>query len=125
MPSSTPPVSKGRFPRSRTSLRKRSPRSSRRTSPTEHSVPSIRIGVDTGGTFTDLVVIDDETGARRTVKVPSTLRQPARAVFEALRRSGVPPAEIGFFVLGTTIATNSLLERKGQRVIFLTTQGFE
>jgi N-methylhydantoinase A len=88
-------------------------------------VPRYRIGVDTGGTFTDLVVIDDETGARRTIKVPSTPGQPARAVFEALRRSGVPPAEIGFFVLGTTIATNCLLERKGQRVVFLTTQGFE
>jgi N-methylhydantoinase A len=84
-----------------------------------------RIGVDTGGTFTDLVVVDDDTGARETVKVPSTPRQPALAVFEALRRSGVPAADIGFFVLGTTIATNCLIERKGQRVVFLTTQGFE
>jgi N-methylhydantoinase A len=86
---------------------------------------SVRVGVDTGGTFTDLVLIDDESGARITVKVPSTPQQPAAAVFEALRRSGARPNEIGFFVLGTTIATNCLLERKGQRVVFVTTKGFE
>ena len=85
---------------------------------------SVRIGIDTGGTFTDLVVDDPERG-RRTVKVPSTPAQPAAAVFEALRRSGVSPAEIELFVLGTTVATNCLLERKGQRVLFLTTAGFE
>ena len=85
---------------------------------------SVRIGIDTGGTFTDLVV-DDPIGGRRMVKVPSTPAQPAAAVFEALRRSGVPPAEIELFVLGTTVATNCLLERKGQRVLFLTTAGFE
>src|SRR5436309_5948599 len=86
---------------------------------------SIRVGVDTGGTFTDLVLIDDATGERRTVKVPSTPEEPAAAVFEALRRSGASPPEIDFFVLGTTVATNCLLERKGQRVIFITTKGFE
>jgi N-methylhydantoinase A len=86
---------------------------------------SVRIGVDTGGTFTDLVVVDDAEGSRRTVKVPSTPGQPAAAVFEALRRSAAAPDEIDLFVLGTTVATNCLLERKGQRVVFLTTQGFE
>ena len=86
---------------------------------------SVRIGVDTGGTFTDLVVVDDAAGKRRTVKVPSTPSQPAAAVFDALRRAGVPADEIELFVLGTTVATNCLLERKGQRVIFLTTAGFE
>jgi N-methylhydantoinase A len=86
---------------------------------------SVRVGVDTGGTFTDLVLIEDETAARTTVKVPSTPRQPAAAVFEALHRSGAGPEAIGFFVLGTTIATNALLERKGQRVVFITTAGFE
>jgi N-methylhydantoinase A len=84
-----------------------------------------RIGVDTGGTFTDLVAVDEATGAVNTVKVPSTPRQPAAATFEALRRCGLDPGEIGFFVLGTTIATNCLLERKGQRVVYVTTAGFE
>src|SRR5207244_9358126 len=84
-----------------------------------------RIGVDTGGTFTYLVAVEEATGAVRTVKVPSTPRQPAAATFEALRRSGLDPGEIGFFVLGTTIATNCLLERKGRRVVYVTTAGFE
>jgi N-methylhydantoinase A len=86
---------------------------------------SIGVGIDTGGTFTDLVVVDDVAGSRRTVKVPSTPGQPALAVFEALRHSEVAPDEIDLFVLGTTVATNCLLERKGQRVVFLTTRGFE
>jgi N-methylhydantoinase A len=84
-----------------------------------------RIGVDTGGTFTDLVLIDDATGTRRTVKVASTPADPAAAVFEALRRTGVPPSAINLFVLGTTVATNCLLQRNGQRVVFVTTEGFE
>jgi N-methylhydantoinase A len=86
---------------------------------------SSRVGVDTGGTFTDLVLIDEADGRRQIVKVPSTPAEPAAAVFEALARSGVPPEDIAFFVLGTTIATNALLERKGERVIFVTTKGFE
>jgi N-methylhydantoinase A len=85
---------------------------------------SVRIGVDTGGTFTDLVLLDDD-GRRQTIKVPSTPAQPAAAVLDALRRSGAPPDAIDLFVLGTTVATNCLLERKGQRVLFLTTKGFE
>jgi N-methylhydantoinase A len=88
-------------------------------------VSPYRVGVDTGGTFTDLVAVEEATGAVRTVKVPSTPRQPAAATFEALRRCGLDPGEIGFFVLGTTIATNCLLERKGQRVVYVTTAGFE
>src|SRR5947209_7677783 len=85
---------------------------------------AVRIGVDTGGTFTDLVLAD-ESGPRRTVKVSSTPARPAEAVFEALARCGAGPAEVASFVLGTTIATNALLERKGQRVVYVTTAGFE
>jgi N-methylhydantoinase A len=86
---------------------------------------SYRIGIDTGGTFTDMVLIDEQTGARQTVKVPSTRSRPSQAVFEALERAECDPAEVAFFVLGTTIATNCLLERKGQRTLYLTTEGFE
>ncbi len=51
----------------------------------------IRIGIDTGGTFTDLVVLDDESGEISTVKVPSTPDEPALAPLEALKQSGAPP----------------------------------
>jgi N-methylhydantoinase A/oxoprolinase/acetone carboxylase beta subunit len=74
----------------------------------------VRVGVDTGGTFTD-VVADD--GAVR--KVPSTPGDPARAVFEAC--AGLAPTTIAH---GTTVATNALLERKLGRVALVTTRGF-
>jgi N-methylhydantoinase A len=85
----------------------------------------VRIGIDTGGTFTDLVVVDTETGERRMVKVPSTPSDPAAAVLAAVDRTGIAGTDIEFFVLATTIATNALLERKGARVVYLTTAGFE
>lgn len=83
----------------------------------------LRVGIDTGGTFTDLVAVHTASAERRTVKVPSTPGDPARAVREALGRLGW--GEIEFFVLGTTIATNCLLERRGARTIYVTTTGFE
>ena len=69
--------------------------------------------------------MDERSGERRSAKVPSTPDDPARAVFEALEQAGCTASEIASFVLGTTIATNCLLERKGQRVGYLTTAGFE
>ena len=86
---------------------------------------SVRLGVDTGGTFTDLVLVDERTGERAATKVPSTPDDPSRAVLAALEQSGCAPGEIAYFVLGTTIATNCLLERTGQRTLYLTTAGFE
>jgi N-methylhydantoinase A len=85
----------------------------------------VRVGVDTGGTFTDLVAVEEETGRRHVVKVASTPARPATAVFEALSRLGAAPADLAFFVLGTTIATNCLLQRAGQRTLYVTTAGFE
>ena len=79
------------------------------------------IGVDTGGTFTDVVAW--RAGRRVAFKVPSTPRDPARAVAEALERA---EAGRGTRVRhGSTVATNALLERKGARVAFVTTEGFE
>ena len=87
---------------------------------------NFRIGVDVGGTFTD-VVLDASVG-RRTAKVLTTPRAPEAGVFEALERvldeSGAAPAEVSVFVHGTTLATNALIERKGARTAFLTTRGF-
>jgi N-methylhydantoinase A len=89
------------------------------------SASGFRIGVDTGGTFTDLIAVREQDGAIRTAKVASTPREPVAAVVEALRRTGLRPDEAAFFVLGTTIATNCLLERKGGRTVYVTTAGFE
>jgi 5-oxoprolinase (ATP-hydrolysing) len=86
---------------------------------------AIRVGVDTGGTFTDFVALDESTGELTVSKRPSTPADPTEAVLEALVRSGVDPKEIALFVLGTTIGTNAVLQRSGSRVLFLTTEGFE
>lgn len=84
-----------------------------------------RIGMDTGGTFTDLVALSD-SGEMRLAKVSSTPQNPAEAVFVALRDSGVNLTEqLDDFVLGTTIATNAVIMRSGAPVILLTTAGFE
>ncbi|TMM17475.1 MAG: hydantoinase/oxoprolinase family protein [Actinobacteria bacterium] len=73
------------------------------------------VGVDTGGTFTDVVVDDG-----RVLKVPSTPRDPSVAVVEALRHHPRPD----LLAHGTTVATNALLERRGARVALVTTHGF-
>src|SRR5687767_15104017 len=85
---------------------------------------AIRAGVDTGGTFTDLVTFDDTNGELRMAKVLSTPGQPSRAVFDSFEKGGVKPADISYFVHGTTVATNALIERKGADVALLTTDGF-
>jgi N-methylhydantoinase A len=81
----------------------------------------MRIAIDTGGTFTDCVYLND--GAIRILKVFSTPQDPGEAILGALREiSPDPQAEIRH---GTTVGTNTLLERKGARVAFITTSGFE
>ena len=82
----------------------------------------IKIGIDTGGTFTDLVVLDDETGEIRTVKVPSTPEEPALAPLQAVKESGAPPAAVDRIVLGTTIATNAGLQKRGATVLYVGTR---
>ena len=86
-----------------------------------------RLGIDIGGTFTDLQVVDEVTGAVVALKTPST-PAPEDAVvagLQALReRHGILPSEIGFFSHGTTIGVNTLLTRTGAKVGVLTTRGF-
>jgi len=86
---------------------------------------ALHVGIDTGGTFTDLVVLDDETGQLTVGKRPSTPTAPAQAIFHAFQAAGVEPAAAASVTVGTTVGTNALLERKGGRVIFATTAGFE
>ena len=81
----------------------------------------IQIAIDTGGTFTDCVYWSD--GELQVLKIPSTPDDPGRAVLDAVERIvGAQACEIRH---GTTVATNALLERKGARVAFVTTAGFE
>ena len=84
-----------------------------------------RVGIDTGGTFTDLVALDDASGHIRTVKVPSTPQQPAAAPLNAIGQSTLTPDEIGRIVLGTTIATNARLQKKGATVLYVGTDGVQ
>jgi N-methylhydantoinase A len=79
------------------------------------------LGVDVGGTFTDAVLLTEENELR-TAKIPTALRQ-EDSVLGALAAVGV--AEVDRFAHGTTVATNALLERKGARTAFVTTEGFE
>ena len=86
-----------------------------------------RLGVDVGGTNTDLVLLDTTTGELLVEKVASTPRNPALGVLDGVGRfiaRGVEPAEIGFFAHGTTITTNALLEMRGVKVGLLITKGF-
>jgi len=83
--------------------------------------PTLRVGVDIGGTFTDLVAVSAD-GSLEIRKVLSTPDDPATAVFGAVDALSNPIATL---VLGTTIATNALLERRGARVVLVTTAGFE
>jgi N-methylhydantoinase A len=80
------------------------------------------VAVDTGGTFTDLVLWRD--GALTTLKVPSTPADPAQAVLDGIRRL-VPEGEPFLLLHGSTVATNALLERRGARVVLVANQGFE
>jgi N-methylhydantoinase A len=86
-----------------------------------------RLGVDVGGTHTDLVLLDAETGALRVEKIASTPKSPALGVLDGLARfvaRGVSPGEIAFFAHGTTITTNALLEMRGAKVGLLITKGY-
>src|SRR6185312_16846237 len=81
----------------------------------------LRVAVDTGGTFTDCIWI--ERGRVRMVKVFSTPGDPSRAIVEAVKRIGHRGPVL--LLHGTTVGTNTLLERKGAQVAFVTTAGFE
>ena len=82
------------------------------------------LGIDVGGTFTDLVTWDRAEGSLALHKVPTTTWDVAEGLLMALRQSQVPSAGIAEIAHGTTVATNALLERKGARTGLLTTAGF-
>ena len=89
---------------------------------------SFRLGVDVGGTFTDFLLFNDETGQSFKTKVPSTPDDPSRAVVsgtkDVCKIAGIEPSQISDFLHGTTVATNAMLEGKGARVGLVVTEGY-
>src|SRR5713101_7053106 len=87
---------------------------------------SARLGVDIGGTFTDVAL---EAGGRRwTAKILTTAAAPERGVLEAMQAvlaaASIAPAQLALVIHGTTLATNALIERKGAKTALVTTEGF-
>ncbi|MCR0980783.1 hydantoinase/oxoprolinase family protein [Roseomonas populi] len=91
--------------------------------------PFIRIGIDIGGTFTDLQILDERNGALRSLKTPTTPEDPSigllTGITEAAGRFGFALHDIRLLLHGTTIATNAVLERRLAKGVLLTTAGFE
>jgi len=90
----------------------------------------IRIGIDTGGTFTDVVAFDEDSGGIATTKTPSTPADPAKGFMDGVAKvlaelGGVGGQDLTAVCHGTTVATNQLLEGKVERLGFVTTEGFE
>ncbi len=92
------------------------------------SEKSHRVGIDIGGTFTDLVLIDDASGERAIGKVLTTPDDPSEAVEQGLRglleREDVDASQLKTIIHGTTLVTNALIERRGTATALLTTEGF-
>jgi N-methylhydantoinase A len=93
------------------------------------SARRVRIGIDTGGTFTDVVAVDEETGQSTTTKTPSTPADPAEGFLNGVRKvlglMDLDGSAVTAVSHGTTVATNQLLEGKLDRIGFITTEGYE
>ncbi len=90
-------------------------------------MPSWMVGIDTGGTFTDLIAFEIDSGELRVAKVSSDPSDPSNAVMDALEElfgMGILPGDVASLVHGTTVATNAILEAKGVRTGLLITEGF-
>ncbi|MEM6905893.1 MAG: hydantoinase/oxoprolinase N-terminal domain-containing protein, partial [Pseudomonadota bacterium] len=87
---------------------------------------SVRLGVDIGGTFTDLVL--EEGGRLHSIKVLTTYAAPEEAILDGIAqvsaKAGISPGAIEQIIHGTTLATNALIERRGAKTALITTEGF-
>jgi len=96
---------------------------------TNHVEQRIRIGIDVGGTFTDVILMDESTGAFHYTKTPTTHHNLSEGVLkgleEILQLSGTSMAQVDYLIHGTTIGTNAIVEGKGAKVGLITTAGFE
>ena len=82
-----------------------------------------RLGIDVGGTFTDVAFYDDESGTLRRAKVSTTPQAPEEGVIDGLNAVGVDPLSLDLFLHGTTMVTNLIIERRGGPVGLITTRG--
>jgi N-methylhydantoinase A len=87
-------------------------------------MPSVRVAVDVGGTFTDICVLDEEHGTIEVAKVPSTPADPIEAVVAGVAEAGVELSDVMLFSHGTTVATNALITRNLPPAAMVTTRGF-
>lgn len=87
-----------------------------------------RIGIDVGGTFTDFVLVDGETGAQTFFKEPSVPSDPSasveRGIVKVIERAGVTPADVEFIIHGTTLGLNAIIQRRGARIALVVPTGF-
>src|SRR5882757_6590597 len=87
-----------------------------------------RVGVDIGGTFTDVAMVEEETGRIGIAKVPTTPLDFAEGVLgglaDGLQKASISPKDVALLSHATTIVTNALLEGKGARTAFISTRGF-
>ncbi|MEL7519443.1 MAG: hydantoinase/oxoprolinase N-terminal domain-containing protein, partial [Pseudomonadota bacterium] len=87
-----------------------------------------RLGVDVGGTFTDLLLLDESTGAFWRHKTPSTPHDSSEGILNGVKaitaQAGVAAKDIAYFLHGTTVATNAVLEGKGAKVGLIVTEGY-
>lgn len=82
------------------------------------------VGIDVGGTFTDLYFSGNAERPHQILKVPSTPHDPSVGLLHALQAAGLTPDELDAILHGTTIATNAIIERRGARCALITTRGF-
>ena len=90
----------------------------------EKAGSSVRLAVDVGGTFTDFVLLDDDTGEVRIEKVPSGAEDPGSRILQGIELLGMQPGMLSTIVHGATVAINAMIQGRGAKVGLITTEGF-
>jgi len=85
---------------------------------------SLRLAIDIGGTFTDLVILDEKTNTLDLIKVPTVPVKPSDGVIHGVDKAETDLSKVGIFIHGTTLPVNAVLERQGAKTAIITTKGF-